>query len=258
MVKPNYLGLAALCLLASDASAQLYVGQAFSAGMTGADYSKTVIVRSGAPVHRPPPPGETRERTSASSASRSPIYGAGVTVGYRHRFLDDVLFATVETQAALYRGHTEGSLPGTGTQRGEAWPEDWRLGRAHDLGLTVRLGAPLGDTRASFYALGGARSTRLDFEADYIGCEYPLCASDGSHPGFSSGTTERKSTVPALTVGGGMEWTFSESGGLRGELSYTRYGDDRATTLFDDNTISVPALISSDEVGLTVGLLWYL
>lgn len=255
----------AVCLLpvfVATAMAQdgrFYAGAVLRAGAFGVDYAKTVIVREGALVANPPRSGETRESPSASAA-RGATLGGAVLAGYRRQISDGGLYVSAEAQVALHGGSARGSLPGTGMQRGENWPEEWTLSKSRSVGLTARLGAPMG--RSGLYLLGGMRVANLGFDSVFTGCEHPICSRDGRYPDFFDGTLDRESNVRAWTAGGGLEWPLGGDTAIRGELSYTGYAADRILVEFDANaagmpTITVPSQLGSNEIGVSVSVVRY-
>lgn len=258
-------GALVVCLLptfVATAMAQdgrFYTGAVLHAGALGVDYDKTVIVREGAPVANPPMSGETRQSPSASSA-RSATLGGGVLAGYRRQISDGGLYVSAEAQVALHGGAVRGALPGTGMQRGENWPEEWSLSKRRSVGLTARLGGPVG--RIGLYVLGGMRFASLGFNTAFTGCEHPMCSRDGTYPDFFDGTLERESSVRAWTAGGGLEWPLGGDTAMRGELSYTGDGTDRILDEFDANaagmpTITVLSQLVSNEIGVSFSVVRY-
>ncbi|MCE2484944.1 MAG: hypothetical protein J4F42_05490 [Desulfurellaceae bacterium] len=107
----------------------------------------------------------------------------------------------------------------------------------------------------SVYALAGVRRLRTRMRIAYTGCPY---ATDLCPPAeFVSGADTWTEHLIGWTSGVGLEKMLGQNLALRGEFRYVGYENHSWLSLPDDGKIRVPAEMDSDEVDLSLSLVWY-
>lgn len=263
--------LLAACVLSASGfvDASRAEGTSFYAGAAGdIEYARA---RHEKTVDNTDPSNITRQMgrlfdDNADSGSDT-AFGIGLFAGLRFD-LDEYpgLYISAEIDGQIHSGAAGGTLPGEGdsagrNQYGESWPDRWKIEREKSYGATVRVGAspeflksPLGPG-GGIYAVGGLRRLETDFGISFTGCfnAEPCVAPDD----FESGSSSRDESFWGWTAGAGIEKMLGENMAVRGEITHTRYGEQKWTTLFPEGGIRVLPSVDLNETDFSLGLLLY-
>lgn len=177
----------------------------------------------------------------------------GVLAGYRLH-LGDALFASVEADVLYSGGTLEERLRGTGQNQGQVWPEDWSFEKAHDYGVTARVGTSAGASNLSIYAVAGVRAIGRELGIEQTGCPDSVAPCP---PGpLDVAQFQYDQDVVAWTVGAGLEKPFGDWA-LQLEARYTDADQERWTRLFNAGEVVIPLALRHSETNLQLRLLRY-
>ena len=259
------VALASAFAISSNATAQsgnFYVGVSGGIEYNKMEYSKTVDNTNA--------PADFLQRgkiySTSDSASKTG-FGGGILAGYRLN-LDPAgtFYLGIEADGQIHDGTASGTLPGDGVsegrnQRGEAWPDAWRIERKNSYGVTVLLGinppslASFLGAGGGVYFLGGVRRLNTELKIDYNGC---LVGDRVCEPEeFESGSDSYDETLDAFTLGGGIEKMVGSKVGIRGEVRHTLYKKESRESFSDDSGINVPVSIDGSETGFSLKAVVY-
>lgn len=249
--------LAAAILLASAASARdlsFHAGIEIPAERLGATFNKSVDNTDPATLVPEPRRGKVFQDEDSGAVTAS---GIGVSGGCRLALGAGAAYVRAEVDVAFLGGAVDSRLEGVGessgrNQLGESWPDRWSLDPGRSYGLTLELGGPRG-----LYALGGVRRMEARYETRFHGCLDPdPCSPEADTPDFVSGTDSRDLDLAGWTAGLGWEKRLQERISLRLETRYTRYEDQEWTTVFEEEGVTVPAVLRARAIGLAGSLAW--
>lgn len=177
----------------------------------------------------------------------------GVLAGYRWR-LGDALFVSVEGDVLYSTGTLDERLPGTGQNQGQVWPEDWSFEKAHDYGLTARVGTSAGASDLKLYAVAGVRAIGRQLGIEQTGCPDTVAPCP---PGpLAVARFRYDQDVAAWTVGAGLEKPVGDWA-LQLEVRYTDADQERWTRLFNAGEVVIPLALRQSETNLQLRLLRY-
>ena len=240
---------------------RFYVGTTGVLELLDASYAKTTDNTD--PRNVSPQRGKVYHDTDSDTEVGS---GFGVLAGYRRLIGQSGLFLSGELDVTLHGGSVRSRQDGVGesegrNQYGESWPDGWAFEKDWSYGLTLKFGGSPTLLRkwagadTSVYAIAGVRRLRTRMRINYTGCPF---ATDRCPPAeFVSGADAWTEHLTGWTGGVGLEKMLGENLALRGEFRYIGYESHSWLSLPDDGKIRVPAEMDSDEVDLSLGLIWY-
>ena len=240
---------------------RFYVGTTGVLELLDAAYDKTTDNTD--PRNISPQRGKVYHDTDSDAETG---YGFGLLAGYRRLLSQNGLYLSGELDVTLHDGSVRSQQDGVGesegrNQYGENWPDSWAFEKDWSYGFTLKLGASPALLRkwagsdTSVYALAGVRRLRTRMRIAYTGCPY---ATDVCPPAeFVSGADAWTEHLIGWTSGVGLEKMLGENLALRGEFRYIGYESHSWLSLPDDGKIRVPAEMDSDEIDLSLGLVWY-
>ena len=259
------IAVAASLFISANANAQsgnFYVGVSGGVQYTEMEHSKTVDNTNA--------PADFLQRGkvySTSDSANKTGFSGGIVAGYRLN-LDPSggFYLGIEAEGQTHDGTARGTLPGDGVsegrnQRGEAWPDQWRVKRKNSYGVTILLGinppslASFLGTGGGVYFLGGVRRLNAELTIDYNGCPIGdrLCRPEE----LESGADSLDETLNAFTFGGGVEKMIGSKVGIRGEVRRTSYKKETRETFSGDSGIKIPVSLDGSETGLSIKAVVY-
>ncbi len=240
---------------------RFYLGTTGALEILDAAYAKTTDNTD--PRNISPQRGKVyHERDSDTEAGS----GFGLLAGYRRLLGQSGLYLSGELDVTLHGGAVRSRQDGVGesegrNQYGENWPDGWVFEKDWSYGFTLKLGGSpallqrWAGSDTSVYALTGVRRLRTRLRIDYTGCPF---ATESCPPAeFISGASARTEHLTGWTGGAGLEKLLGANLALRGEVRYTAYESHDWLSLPDNGKLRIPAEMDSDEVNLSVGLVWY-
>ena len=257
--------LAATLLCGADVAlgqeGRFYVGTTGVLELLDASYEKTTDNTD--PRNISPQRGKVYHDTDSDAETG---YGFGLLAGYRRLLTQNGLYLSGELDVTLHGGSVRSQQDGVGesegrNQYGENWPDRWAFEKDWSYGFTLKLGASPALLRkwsgpdTSVYALAGVRRLRTRMRIAYTGCPYATNLCPPAE--FVSGSDAWTEHLIGWTSGVGLEKMLGENLALRGEFRYIGYESHSWLSFPDDGKIRVPAEMDSDEVDLSLGLVWY-
>ncbi len=240
---------------------RFYIGTTGALELLDASYAKTTDNTN--PRNISPQRGRVYHDRDSDTEAGS---GFGVLAGYRRLIGQSGLYLSGELDVTLHGGSVRGRQDGVGEsegrdQYGESWPDGWAFEKDWSYGFMLKLGVSpallqnWAGSDTSVYALAGVRRLRTRMRIDYTGCPF---ATDLCPPAeFVSGADAWTEHLIGWTSGVGLEKMLGENLALRGEFRYLGYESHSWLSLPDDGKVRVPAEMDSDEVNLSLGLVWY-
>ena len=240
---------------------RFYVGTTGVLELLDATYAKTTDNTD--PRNISPQRGKVYRDTDSDTEVGS---GFGLLAGYRRLVGQSGLYLSGELDVTLHGGSVRIQQDGVGesegrNQYGENWPDSWAFEKDWSYGFTLKLGVSPALLRkwagpdTSVYALAGVRRLRTRMRVAYAGC--PSATEFCPPAAFVSGADAWTEHLIGWTSGIGLEKLLGENLALRGEFRYIGYESHDWLSLPDGGRIRVPAEMDSDEVDLSLGLVWY-